>query len=500
MVRLYRLSYYAGVQTIRLVHRLGRLLTLVFSPLWMMFRHVSAFFAQHRGRTLRAKLKTFGGYFVQAANRIREAARDGVIALLRQIFLLPFQAIIRYRHIVAGTATVACVLAAAVVLQATLRYWSQISFALALTDASGDVWGYVSEEAELQAGLAMANERLETTDIVLQSMETPDVSLHMIPQASVLTREEICDHLLETTNAPLTDACGIYVDGAFRGAVDNRTQAQRVLRDILEESRVGKPDTEASFFETVELIDGQYPKKRVLDSGSMSQLLCESESRVRVLISGTEQYEVEVPFTTQRVPDASKNDGYERVRVKGENGVNLVTAEVTYLDGQQLSQTIVSSTVVREPIAQVVAYGTKTKDQYSSGGGDATGRFVWPAETTRFVSQYFGGYSGRHGGIDVWCRDMTGEGILAADGGTVVVAVDPKGTSYWSYGKYVVIDHGGGYQTLYAHCDELFVKAGQKVRQGQRIATAGNTGRSTSPHLHFEVRYNGRAINPMKFF
>ena len=95
---------------------------------------------------------------------------------------------------------------------------------------------------------------------------------------------------------------------------------------------------------------------------------------------------------------------------------------------------------------------------------------------------------------------MTGQDIVAVDGGTVIVARDPKGTSYWSYGKYIIIDHGGGYQTLYAHCNELFVKPGDKVIQGQRIAAVGNTGRSTAPHLHFEVRVNGRTVDPMKFY
>ena len=95
---------------------------------------------------------------------------------------------------------------------------------------------------------------------------------------------------------------------------------------------------------------------------------------------------------------------------------------------------------------------------------------------------------------------MTGEDILAADGGKVIVAENPKGTSYWSFGKYIIIDHGGGYQTVYAHCSELLVKEGDTVLQGQRIALVGNTGRSTSPHLHFEVRVNGRRVNPLKFY
>ena len=106
----------------------------------------------------------------------------------------------------------------------------------------------------------------------------------------------------------------------------------------------------------------------------------------------------------------------------------------------------------------------------------------------------------RHRGIDIWGRDIDGKDIVAADDGTVIVAAYRKGTSYWSYGEYIVIDHGGGYQTLYAHCSELLVKEGETVKKGQVIARVGNTGRSTAPHLHFEVTVNGRNVNPLDYY
>jgi murein DD-endopeptidase MepM/ murein hydrolase activator NlpD len=64
----------------------------------------------------------------------------------------------------------------------------------------------------------------------------------------------------------------------------------------------------------------------------------------------------------------------------------------------------------------------------------------------------------------------------------------------------VVIDHGYGYQTLYGHNSKVFVKVGQRVKRGDRISAIGNTGRSTGPHLHYEVRLNGVPVNPRKFF
>jgi len=366
-----------------------------------------------------------------------------------------------------------------------------------LTDPAGDTIGYVSDESELQAGIAMAEERLEMTDIALEAAIKPDMSLHMIPQASVLQRTEICDYLLFRTDAVLMYASGVYIDGVFCGAVEDRDALDRLLEDILEENRGGQEGVTASFLETVDLIDGQYPQPCILPPEDMKDLLT-SDSRLQVLVSGTIQYEVEVPYTVQRVADASSYEGTERVRTNGKKGLNRVTATVTYLNGEQLSSVITSSTVINEPVTQIVAYGTKKIDKDYKGGANATGRFVWPTPDTRFVSQYY--KNGVHNALDIWSRDMTGEDIVAADGGTVIVARDPKGTSYWSYGKYIIIDHGGGYQTLYAHCSELFVKPGDKVIQGQRIAAVGSTGRSTAPHLHFEVRVNGRTVDPMKFY
>ena len=67
------------------------------------------------------------------------------------------------------------------------------------------------------------------------------------------------------------------------------------------------------------------------------------------------------------------------------------------------------------------------------------------------------------------------------------------------YGLYVIIDHGGGYRTVYAHCNKIMVTKGQKVSKSDIIALAGNTGNSRGPHLHFEIRLNGKSVNPLPY-
>ena len=117
--------------------------------------------------------------------------------------------------------------------------------------------------------------------------------------------------------------------------------------------------------------------------------------------------------------------------------------------------------------------------------------FIKP--TSGVLTSRFGARWGRtHTGIDVGAP--TGTAIKAAAGGTVIFS-GWKGT----LGKLVVISHGNGIQTYYGHCSSLLVSAGDTVAAGQLVAKVGNTGRSTGPHLHFEIRVNGSAINPIKY-
>ncbi|OGE16719.1 hypothetical protein A3F00_00700 [Candidatus Daviesbacteria bacterium RIFCSPHIGHO2_12_FULL_37_11] len=115
------------------------------------------------------------------------------------------------------------------------------------------------------------------------------------------------------------------------------------------------------------------------------------------------------------------------------------------------------------------------------------GKFVWP--TSGGISQYFAWY---HPGIDI--PNRSAPGIAASDGGTVVVAGWPDNMGY---GNRIVVDHGNGYRTLYAHLSNIYVNVGQTVSRGQIIGQMGSTGRSTGTHLHFEVHYKGVPVNPL---
>ncbi|MDL2273799.1 peptidoglycan DD-metalloendopeptidase family protein [Oscillospiraceae bacterium OttesenSCG-928-G22] len=209
-----------------------------------------------------------------------------------------------------------------------------------------------------------------------------------------------------------------------------------------------------------------------------------------VKVEKVEVYNVAIPHDTEKIPDDTLYVGTTKVNVAGVDGSKQITANVTYIDGAEENREILEELVQSEPITEVLRVGTKKRV--------ATGNFIRPFVGGYISSHYgyrtFRGRGDMHTGTDFTSSGARGKPIRASDGGTVTFA-GWKG----SYGNLVIIDHGNGYQTYYAHCQSFMVSVGQKVAQGENIARVGSTGRSTGPHLHFEIRINGNHVNPMNY-
>ena len=161
-------------------------------------------------------------------------------------------------------------------------------------------------------------------------------------------------------------------------------------------------------------------------------------------------------------------------------------------------------------LAQAAAEAAEEKLQEEiraalAGKGDEEfvgGEWLWPVNGYYGITSKFGyryhpltGVYKMHTGVDVAGSGINRKPIRAANSGTVLKAGYNVG-----YGNYVVIDHGGGYTTLYGHASSLAVSAGQKVSRGDTIAYVGSTGYSTGPHLHYEIIQNGERKNPLSFY
>jgi LysM repeat protein len=155
--------------------------------------------------------------------------------------------------------------------------------------------------------------------------------------------------------------------------------------------------------------------------------------------------------------------------------------------GRRAFRQWVVPTIARGAAGVGTAYGTGGCSGDYSSGAVGTGGFIWPSG-----NHYTSGndYWSGHLGIDIAAG--SGVGVWAADTGVVVFA----GWSNGGYGNVVMLDHGNGWVTLYAHLSSVRVGCGQSVAQGQSVGAAGSTGNSTGAHLHFETRFEGGWVNP----
>ena len=205
-----------------------------------------------------------------------------------------------------------------------------------------------------------------------------------------------------------------------------------------------------------------------------------------------QNYIQDVPYEIEYEDDDSMYQGEYKVLSEGVFGKRDVSANVTYINGEETQREVVSSSLLSQPVTELQKRGTKERPSWFP-----TGSFGWPCNgviTSRFGYRNTGipGASTYHEGIDI--ANGKGTPIYASDGGTVT-------HSGWSggYGYLVIIDHGNGYQTYYGHNSALLVSVGDHVYKGQQIAKMGSTGVSSGSHCDFRIKYNGTFLNPLNF-
>jgi murein DD-endopeptidase MepM/ murein hydrolase activator NlpD len=211
-------------------------------------------------------------------------------------------------------------------------------------------------------------------------------------------------------------------------------------------------------------------------------------------------------LTSQTLTDIADEYGQtiEAIMAVPENGIIDANAigigtEILIPNPTRFAPTFVADETASNSSSGDSSESTSSSDQSTSSGPEITGGgatsasgFIWPVAGP--ISSYFG--PSHPLGIDIDLFHNVGAPISAAMGGVVTFA---GGNPCCSYGNYVVIDHGNGFQTLYAHLSTIAVSAGEVVAQGQYLGGGGTTGYSTGPHLHFEVHLNGSVVDPLKY-
>ena len=315
---------------------------------------------------------------------------------------------------------------------------------------------------------------------------------------NILSDDALSDLLVQKIAPDYIKVCEVYIDDRLICAVDDQLTAHSVINELLETEKKKNKKASVSFAETISYKYAYYKssdeniwnKDRLSLALKTFELLTPQHVECETKISS-------VPFDTVDIETNTLFIGDSRVRRQGKKGSEYVIDLVTYIDKKKVLSQNLTSIQIKAPVSQVIEKGMRA-ESISMGGYTVTqtsGYFCWPVVGLHTVTSPFGWRSlGNHRGIDISGANASGSLVVAGASGVVTEA----GWSTGGYGNYVMIDHGNGVETLYAHMldNSLMVSVGDHVTKGYAIGRVGNTGYSFGAHLHFEVRINGTRVNP----
>lgn len=300
------------------------------------------------------------------------------------------------------------------------------------------------KQAEFDENYELYCQRLRAM-YVSGSVSNLEVLLTCTDMGSMLTRSQMIKSVSERDSAQLDELMQIMDE------IESQKQELEVKRNELNEDKTNLEENKKSLQENIDEINA-----------SKSELDAEA---------------------------AEANELMQKLAAQGSEYMELISTnedEIAAIEAEE---------------AEIRAAAIAAANSNSGGGsasnastGSGSGELIYPTDS-RTISAGYPNYSSGsyHGGIDF--PVSTGSNVYAAASGTVILV---KYLNY-SYGYYVMIDHGDGLSTLYAHNSQLLVSVGDSVSQGQVIAKSGSTGNSTGPHCHFEVRVNGTRVNPLNY-
>lgn len=394
-----------------------------------------------------------------------------------------------YRKMLLGALSYLLPLGALIVFSVTVREMLNANFSLGVS--YNDSVFFIENESVWDAAERMVQERVVAS--VGSSVEWnshPDFELRIVDPAARTGASELADRIISASSDQIMQAVGVRVNGQLVSVVEDGRAVQRML----DETIAGYEDSAHERVEYVHRIDqvpGLYFTDSVQDTTMVLQSL-EYSGVLSVRVIDLIEYDETLAYTTEEQESDQYFLGTRRTTQRGQDGMQHVVAEQTSVDGSVISVVPIRTTVTVEMLPEIITIGTKELP-YSvatAEGGTVvgSGSMIFPVPELSYITTRFGG----HRGIDL-CAPA-GSPILAADSGVVVEAG-------WngSFGNCILIDHGNGYTTRYAHCTELLVGAGTPVERGQMIATVGSTGYSTGSHCHFEVAINGALTDPAPY-
>ncbi len=455
------------------------------------------------------------------------AVKTGAAGLLSGVggFLIENAKRLAFSAAVSGTVAAA----ACVVLLSTCSLGCVI-------EVNGQVIGVARNKSTYHELVSEINREIDyVSDADFVPAGKPTFSAKLIAKGAFSSNEDMKEKL-KSTSDDMLPAYGVYVEDEIIFALANEQSALSVLNEYKDSFTQGMADVTAEFLQPVKVSRRFVPKKALTTKERAAESLAAGRIAVHQLAEGEaladvaasygitvddilknniiydpehpvagalniptgqpllsvktiafQTIEETIPYQTVENEDPTKYEGTVVVEQEGAEGSRVIEAYVTSVNGVETERNVVSENLLSTAVDRIVCKGTK--EPPSPIG---TGSLAVPANGT--LSSRFGSRWGRsHQGVDI--AASVGTDIYAADNGTVIYSDYNDG----GYGYLIQLDHGNGIVTYYGHCSELLVPEGTVVAKGDLIARVGNTGRSTGPHLHFEVRINGSPTDPMAY-
>lgn len=356
--------------------------------------------------------------------------------------------------------------------------------------------GYAGTQSEADLATALTFQSLGVTGYSELTTEPAKTEPYNIKTSNALS-----DLIISRIAPDRISVSEIYIDDGYFCAVTDKLEAAEVFAKLLDEASLQYPASSVSFAESITFKIAYYePSDSRIWTSEQLELSLRTLNPLTISHAECEKSINDVDYDTVEIQTNTLFIGDTRIRREGEKGTEYSVNLVTYIGDKKVQSEHLLSQPIKTSVSQIVERGIRA-ESLSLGTYSVlqtTGVFCWPCVSLYTVTSPFGYRSlGYHRGLDISGANASGSLVVAGASGTVT----ESGWSTGGYGNYVIIDHGNGIETLYAHMldNSLMVNEGDVVTKGQAIGRVGNTGYSFGAHLHFEVRINGNRVNPAPY-
>lgn len=430
-----------------------------------------------------------------------------------------------------------------------IAYANSQPYALKLT-VNGEFMGYITDQTIYTSAEQMVQKRINFTGASSDVVSfDPAYEVEMVGYSSTLSQYQLADRMLQLLDKQVEEGYGLYIGDTYFGTLQDQTKVQKTLDSLLNRYRTGSKNETVAFEKKITFTPGLYLTESFVNEdyiiheltsnktdaayytvvdGDSPSLICDKvdmtyqelaklnpgfgpdyalyvgdkikilrdEPFLNVVVTREEKYTESIPYTKEYVDDDTRYSGDEVV-TKGENGKRSVVANVSYMNGVEISRKVLSKKTITKPVKEIIHIGTLERPTDASTETiTEAGKYIWPVGGYSYMGYGWGGYPG-HRGQDI-IADY-GTPIYAADSG-VVIGINDGGYYNGGYGNLVKIQHYNGVITYYAHCSSIAdIYVGQQVTCGQVIAYVGCTGEASCNHLHFEVHIGGTKVDPYPY-